>query len=582
MRRAADFPLEVATLYDRLEAEPLNPIWISRVPRESALKRAREIESRPDLPLAGKTFAVKDNFDVAGMTTTAACPAYGYQAEKTATVVRRLEEAGALLIGKTNMDQFATGLVGTRTPYGACSSIFDSRYISGGSSSGSAVAVAKKQVDFSLGTDTAGSGRVPAAFNGLIGLKPTRGLVSTLGVVPACRSLDCVSIFAANCIDAHDVWQLARGLDRPDPYSRQPRPGEGAAPWLYSDLRFGVPASEQLEFFGDAEAARLYNTTVERLQKLGGEKVVIDFSPFRMAAELLYGGAWVAERLAAIRDFFAEHSAEMDPVVRSIIGSADTRSAVDSFRGEYRLRELCSEALQQWREMDVLVLPTTGTIYTHEQIATDPVRLNSNLGYYTNFVNLMDLAAVAVPAGTRPNGLPFGISFIGPAFTDEALLALAHRYLGGTTSLLEKSPGCVEVAVVGAHLRGEPLNYQLTERGARLLKTCRTATDYRLYALAGTVPAKPGLVRDPSFRGPGIELEIWAMPEDRLGSFVAAIPTPLGIGTVRLDDGEEVRCFVCEPHALSGATEITHFGGWRAFRASSKSSMAPIENSALR
>jgi len=582
VKRAVEFVNQVASLYDRLDAESLNPVWISRVNRESALKRAREIETHPELPLAGMTFAVKDNFDVAGMDTTAGCPAYAFQPSETATVVRQLEEAGGLLIGKTNMDQFATGLVGTRSPYGACSSVFNSRYISGGSSSGSAVAVARKQVTFSLGTDTAGSGRVPAAFNGLIGLKPTRGLLSTHGVVPACRSLDCVSIFAANCIDAHEVWQIARGIDRADAYSREPRAGQGAAPWLYSDFRFGVPAAEQLEFFGDEEAAYLFQTAVEHLQQIGGEKVVIDYTPFRLAAELLYGGSWVVERFVAIKDFFCAHSAEMDPVVRNIIGGATKLTAADTFASEYRLRELCAEAATQWREMDVLVLPTTGTIYTHDQIAAEPIRLNSNLGYYTNFVNLMDLAAVAVPGGFRPNGLPFGISLIGTAFTDEALLALAHRYLGGTTPLVDKCPGCVEVAVVGAHLSGEPLNYQLTERGARLLKTCRTATDYRLYALAGTVPAKPGLVRDPSFRGSGIELEIWAMPEDRFGDFVAVIPAPLGIGTVTIDDGDEVKCFVCEPHAMAGATEITHFGGWRAYRASSKSSIVPIENSALR
>ena len=582
MKQTQNFSETVEALYKRVEAEPLNPVWISLVPRETAVKRARVIETHPEWPLAGMTFAVKDNFDVAEMETTAGCPAYGYKAEATATVVRRLEEAGALLIGKTNMDQFATGLVGTRSPYGACSSVFDSRYISGGSSSGSAVAVAKKLVTFSLATDTAGSGRVPAAFNGLIGLKPTRGLVSTGGVVPACRSLDCVSIFAANCRDAHEVWRVACGFDRSEPFSREARAGEGAAPWLYSDFRFGVPAPGQLEFFGDDEAPRLYCSATEKLQKAGGEMVEIDFTPFREAASLLYGGAWVAERLAGIRGFFADHAAEMDPVVRDIIGGARKHSAVDAFAGEYRLRELCLEARKQWREMDVLVLPTTGTIYTHEQIAGDPVKLNTNLGYYTNFVNLMDLAAVAAPAGFRPNGVPFGISFIGPAFSDEGLLALAHRYLDGTTPLLDSCPGCVEVAVVGAHLSGEPLNHQLIERGARLLKTCRTANDYRLYALAATVPAKPGLVRDPNFRGPGIEVEIWAMPEDRFGDFVAAIPAPLGIGTVTLDDGDDVKCFLCEPHALAEATEITHLGGWRAYRTASKSSMTSIENSALR
>jgi allophanate hydrolase len=568
VRQAGEFSTEIAALYDRLYAEPLNPVWISLVPREIALKQAREIENHPEWPLAGKTFAVKDNFDVAGVTTTAGCPAYSYRAEKTASVVRRLQEAGALLIGKTNMDQFATGLVGTRTPYGACSSAFDSRYISGGSSSGSAAAVAKKLVDFSLGTDTAGSGRVPAAFNGLIGLKPTRGLVSSHGVVPACRSLDCVSIFAGNCTEAHEVWRVARGLDPADPFSREPRAGEGAAPWLYSDFRFGVPLPDQLEFFGDEQAEQLYWAAIEKLRTARAEKIEIDFTPFRRGAELLYGGAWVAERLAAIKDFFTDHAAEMNPVVRGIIGGAARHSAVDAYEGEYRLRELCTEAEKQWHEMDVLVLPTTGTIYTHEQIAADPVKLNTNLGYYTNFVNLMDLAAVAVPAGFRSNGLPFGISFIGPAFSDEALLAVANRYLGGTAPLVEKCPGCVEVAMVGAHLSGEPLNSQLTERGARLLKTCRTATDYRLYALAGSVPPKPGLIRDRNFRGPGIEVEVWAMPEDRFGGFVAAIPPPLGIGTVTLDNGDAVKCFLCEPDVLSGAKEITHFGGWRAYMAS--------------
>lgn len=582
MKLSPKLSTTVEALFQHLHSEPLPPIWISLVPREAALKRAREIEVRPELPLAGMTFAVKDNFDVAGMITTAGCPAYGYKAEITATVVRRLQEAGALLIGKTNMDQFATGLQGTRSPYGPCSSVFDSRYISGGSSSGSAVAVAKKLVTFALGTDTAGSGRVPAAFNGLIGLKPTRGLLSTRGVVPACRSLDCVSILAQDCAHAHAIWRVARGIDPADPFSREPHPGQGAAPWLYSGFRFGVPASGQLGFFGDGEAEQLYQAAIEKLQQMGGERIEIDFSPFREAATLLYSGAWVAERLAAIQEFFRDHADDMNQVVRGIIGGASKYSAVDAFMGEYRLRDLCAEASQQWREMDILVLPTTGTIYTHAQVAAEPVELNTNLGYYTNFVNLMNLAAVAAPAGFRSTGLPFGISFIGPAFSDEGLLALAHRYLGGTASLVEKCPGCVEVAVVGAHLRGEPLNHQLTERGARLLKTCRTASDYRLYALTGTVPAKPGLVRDPSFCGTGIEVEIWAMPEDRFGDFVAAIPAPLAIGAVRLDDGDDVKCFVCEPYAIAGSTEITHFGGWRGYRASSKSSIAAIENPGIR
>jgi allophanate hydrolase len=563
------FSAAVDALYDRLEAEPLNPIWISLVPREKALARARELEGRPGLPLVGKTFAIKDNFDVAGVPTTAGCPAYSYSPAETATVVRRLEEAGALLIGKTNMDQFATGLVGTRSPYGSCSSVFNERYISGGSSSGSAVAVAKSLVDFSLGTDTAGSGRVPAAFNGLIGLKPTRGLLSTKGVVPACRTLDCVSIFARSCREAHAVWRSAKGFDLRDPFSRDPRPGEGAAPWVNTTFRFGVPPHDQLEFFGDDEAAELYQAAVRKLQGLGGEKVEIDFTAFRKAAELLYGGPWVAERLAAIKDFFRDHADKMDPTVRGIIGGASKYTAADAFEANCRLREMCREAEQQWSRMDVLFLPTTGTIYTHEQIAADPVKLNTNLGYYTNFVNLMDLAAVAAPAGFRSNDLPFGVSFIGPAFTDDGLLALAARYLGEPT-LLSAPPRCGELAVVGAHLSGQPLNYQLTKRNARLQRVTRTAGDYRLYALSGCTPPKPGLVREEGFRGPGIEVEVWAVPDDSFGGFVAEVPPPLTIGTVSLADGESVKCFLCEPCAVAAARDITDFGGWRPYLQSSK------------
>jgi allophanate hydrolase len=560
---------KVMALYDRLESAPLNPVWISMVSRERALERALAIDNNNGLPLAGMTFAVKDNIDVADMPTTAGCPAYAYTPAASATVVRRLEDAGAILIGKTNMDQFATGLVGTRSPFGACSCVFDERYISGGSSSGSAVAVAKGLVTFSLGTDTAGSGRVPAAFNNLIGLKPTRGLLSTAGVVPACRTLDCVSILAAGCQVAHRVWRAARGFDPGDPFSREPRTGDDAAPWWNVPFRFGVPRSEQLEFFGDEEAKALYAEAVRKIEQLAGEKFEIDFSAFRKAADMLYEGPWVAERLAAIRSFLRDHAEEMNPVVRGIISGGERRTAVDAFEAEYRLMDLRRDAARQWANMDALVLPTTGTIYTHEQVAADPGKLNTNLGYYTNFVNLMDLAAVAAPAGFRSNGLPFGISFIGPAFSDEALLVLAHRYLGAKTPLLDKAPGCVELAAVGAHLTGQPLNSQLTKRGARLKKTCRTAPGYRLYALAGTKPPKPGLVRDDQFRGPGMEVEVWTMPQDQFGSFVAEVPEPLGIGNVTLDSGESVKCFICEPYALVDAVEITRFGGWRNYLASS-------------
>ncbi|MGA3190654.1 MAG: allophanate hydrolase [Bryobacteraceae bacterium] len=496
--------MNIDDIYDLIEGGPLGPVWISLAPRKVSAARAKEADG----PLAGLTFAVKDNIDLAGLRTTAGCPAYAYSPAKSATVVERLMKAGAIPIGKTNLDQFATGLVGTRSPYGACSSVFDQRYISGGSSAGSAVAVAQGVVDFSLGTDTAGSGRVPAAFNGIVGLKPTRGLLSTAGVVPACRSLDCVSIFARDCEMARRIWSIARGFDEGDSFSRVIGAGQNAAPWLDGAFRFGVPAKEQLEFFGDGEAEGLYSKAVERLEGMGGERVEIDYSIFREAAGLLYAGPWVAERLAAIREFAEAHADEMNPVVREIILGARRFSAVDAFEADYKLRELRRASEAEWRKIDVMMLPTTGTIYTHEEVAAELVKLNTNLGYYTNFVNLLDLAAVAVPAGFRTNGLPFGISLIGPAFSDEALLALGDWFQSGE-SIKISAPGCVSVAVVGAHLSGQPLNWQLTERRARLVKTSKTAPGYRLYALEGTVPAKPGLVRDVKFAGAGIEVEVW-------------------------------------------------------------------------
>ena len=559
----------VSSVYEKLAAGPLDPVWISVVPREKSIARARKLERDPLAavrPLYGVPFAIKDNIDLSGMATTAACPAFTYTPGRSATVVQTLIDAGAIPIGKTNMDQFATGLVGTRSPHGACSSIFDPLYISGGSSSGSAVAVASGLASFSLGTDTAGSGRVPAAFNALVGLKPTRGTLSTRGVVPACRTLDCVSIFALNCDDAHTIWTVAKGFDPEDPYSRSAHPGDDAAPWAAGEFTFGVPPASQLEFFGDTAAASLYAVALARLESIGGRKVEIDFSIFRAAAQLLYSGPWVAERYAAIREFIEQHAAEMNPVVRGIIEGARRYSAADAFAAQYALSDLRRAAESQWERIDVMALPTTPTIYTHQEVAADPVGMNTNLGYYTNFVNLLDLAAVAVPAGLRPNGLPFGISLVGQSFSDQALLALAGRYAGAPVSLDSTCPpGCVAVAVVGAHLTGQPLNWQLTDRGARRLKACRTAPNYRLYALEGTMPAKPGLVRDNAFRGPGIEVEVWAVPEHQFGSFVAGVPAPLGIGNAVLDDGETVKCFICEPYAIEGAAEITRFGGWKHY-----------------
>lgn len=563
----------IGEILDRIHADGLAPIWISLADEDATFARARNVDL--SLPLAGVPFAVKDNIDVEGLPTTAGCPTFSRRAERSATVVERLRDAGAILIGKANMDQFATGLVGTRSPYGACSNVFDASYVSGGSSSGSAVAVASEMCAFSLGTDTAGSGRVPAAFNNLVGLKPTRGLLSTAGIVPACKSLDCVSIFAASAEDAGLVWNVAQGYDLLDPHSRTFSPGAGAAPWLTGTFRFGVPEEFDLRFFDDAETPELYRRAIHRMEESGGTRVTVDFAPFREAAELLYSGPWVAERFAAVGEFILQGLDGVDETVGRIIKSGAVFTAADAYRAAYRLDEITRDAAKEWAKMDVLLLPTAGTIYKKDAVAADPVRLNSNLGYYTNFVNLMDLAAIAVPAGFRSDGLPFGVSIVAPAFTDRALIVLSQRFLHESHVDPPAAPGCISVAVVGAHLSGQPLNHQLTDRGARMIKSCRTAPDYRLFALAGTVPPKPGLLREDAYDGPGVELELWAMPEDHFGGFVAAVPPPLAIGSVRLDSGEWVKGFVCEPIGLQGATEITRFEGWRQYLDSLRAAPVP-------
>jgi allophanate hydrolase len=574
----------VRDIYAAIRAQGERPIWIALVDEDLNLQQAKRLEAiddRSKLPLWGIPFAVKDNFDVAGMPTTAACAAFAHEASQTAHAVQRLLDAGAILIGKTNMDQFATGLVGTRTPYGICSSVFSDAYISGGSSSGSAVAVAKGLVSFSLGTDTAGSGRVPAAFNQLVGVKPTRGLVSAYGLLPACRTLDCVSIFAETCADAARVLDVAQGFDAEDAYSRKALPGEGSTPWTAAKFRFGVPTESSLEFFGDEQALAVYLRAAEALSKLGGEMVRFDYAPFHAAASLLYSGPWVAERLAAIEPFIAEHADAMDPTVAGIISGAKRFSAVEVFDAEYKLKAIRRQTDTVLEQVDFLLLPTAPTTYTIAQVQAEPVALNSNLGYYTNFVNLLDLAALAVPAGMRADGLPFGVSLIGRAFTDAGLLEVGDRLhrslaatLGGSERKLEDTAaitsgaaphGCVMMAVVGAHLTGQPLNWQMTERKVRLVKTVKTDAHYRLYVLPNSTPAKPGLVYTPDYAGPGIELEVWAMPEDTVGTFLNGIPAPLGLGTVLLEDGSRVKGFLCEPAGIVGAEEITHLGGWRAY-----------------
>ena len=535
-------------------------------------------------PLFGVPFVVKDNIDVAGLPTTAACPDFAYLPERSATVVQHLTAAGALLLGKSNLDQFATGLVGVRSPYGAVPNAFNPDYVSGGSSSGSATLVARGLAAFSLGTDTAGSGRIPAAFNNLVGVKPTRGWFSTLGVVPACRTLDCVSIFAHTLDDATQVAAVLGRFDNADPYAR-PAPAMMAARRLPAAPRLGVPATPQ--FFGDHQAAAAFDRASAQLSALGATLVPLDFTPLHALADLLYDGPWVAERQAAIADFLTRPGVTMNPVVQTIISRGDAFSAGDGFRADYRRAELVRAVQGLMRDVDALVVPSAPSIYTIADVEASPVELNTRLGTYTNFVNLMDGCALALPAGFRDDGLPAGITVIADAWEDAALLDFGRRWqrqvpwsLGTSGRVPEPvpqppaapGPDQVRVAVVGAHLSGMPLNYQLTERSAVLVEKTHTADDYRFYALPGTVPPKPGLVR--TGHGAAIEVELWDMPTEAFGSFVALIPAPLGIGTLALADGRSVKGFICEAWATADALDITHFGGWRAFMAAERARAA--------
>lgn len=559
--------------------------WISRLDAARSDALLTDLDARlaavdgdlSRLPLYGIPFAAKDNIDVAGWPTTAACPEFAYQPATDATVVARLRAAGALVVGKTNLDQFATGLVGTRSPHGAVPCAFDSRYVSGGSSSGSASVVARGLVPFALGTDTAGSGRVPASFNNIVGLKPTRGWLSSHGVVPACRTVDCVSVFALTVEDALLVADIAGGYDAADAYSR---PAPAAAAAAAAPIRLAVP--DTLEFFGDARAEAAFRAAMARWQELGAEIVPIDFAPFSELAALLYQGPWVAERFAAAEILLASRPEAVHPVVRGILEGAVRYSAADAFKAEYRRAELARTIQDALAGFDALLVPTAPTHYTIAAVEADPVALNSRLGIYTNFTNLADLAALALPAALRDDGLPAGISLIGLAWCDHALARLGARWQAGLAlplgatgrplpaerlPLPPAAPATIRLAVVGAHLSGMPLNPQLTSRGATLAERCRTAPDYRLYALADTVPAKPGLARTEAGGGAAIEVELWDVPIAGFATFVAEVPPPLGIGTLTLEDGRQVKGFICEPWALAGARDITAYGGWRAFLA---------------
>jgi allophanate hydrolase len=566
--------------------------WISLSPASSLLATADALDARlrahgPSMfdtqPLFGIPFAVKDNIDVAGLPTTAACKTFATgPAAAHATVVQRLTDAGAVAVGKTNLDQFATGLVGTRSPYGAVPCAFDAARISGGSSSGSAYAVATGQVPFALATDTAGSGRVPAGFNNIVGLKPTPGRVSTSGVLPACRSLDCVSVLALTADDAALVLAVMEGSDATDPYSHFV---PGPARWKPL-LRVGVPACPV--FNGNAGYREAFVQATAHVRALGHEVVALDFSPLHATAELLYGGPWVAERHAVVESLLDREPQAFDPTVRHIIEGARAFTATDAFRAQYKLRAAQHDAHSIWQQVDVLMVPTAPGHPSFADVAADPLGANAVLGTYTNFVNLLGWSAVALPFGFTTSGLPFGVTFIAPGASDAALAHFGSAWQAGLdlplgalphslpapapdqaqtqamASLKPASTATLAIAVVGAHLSGLPLNSQLTACGAVLQQATHTAPAYRLFALPNTAPPKPGLLRVSS-GGAAIAVEVWEMPIPSVGSFVAQIPPPLGLGSVQLADGRWVHGFVCENHALAGARDITSFGGWRAF-----------------
>lgn len=577
-------PLDlISALVDSIDVDSHD--WISIISASQLQTRVNQLEEQltkvngdlSQLPLYGVPFAVKDNIDVAGFETTAGCKEFAYLPKKSATVVHLLESAGAIVIGKANLDQFATGLVGVRSPYGIPQNSFNKEYVSGGSSSGSGVTVAKGIVPFSLGTDTAGSGRVPAGLNNIIGLKPTKGAFSQTGLVRACRTLDCISVFALTVEDAVKVYDIAQAFDIEDGYSRE-MPVDNMPPALPAQPVFGIPAKP--EFYGDALAEKAFKDAIAFAEKMGAKCVPIDFTVLDQVAALLYDGSWVAERYAAIRAFAAEHKEAIHPVVRQIIYKAEQFDAADAFDGFYKLADLKHIADALLAKVDALLVPTAPTHYRIADVLADPITLNSNFGKYTNFVNLLDWSALAVPFSIRPDGLPFGVTFIGQAWQERALAEYALKWhqasgmkLGATampvTADVSLPPSktitsVIRVAVVGAHLRGMPLNKELTERHAQFVAATTTSASYQLFALANTTLPKPGLVKAAQ-GGAEIKVELWDMPTAHFASFVAGIPAPLGIGTVELTDGSVVKGFICEPIGLTGAKDITSYGGWAAY-----------------
>jgi allophanate hydrolase len=528
------------------------PIFIQRV----------EWTEPPDGPLHGLQFAIKDNIDLAGYPTTAACPDLAEKpAQRSAEAVARLLDAGAVPVGKTNMDQFATGLVGTRSPYGACHSVASAEHVSGGSSSGSAIAVAAGLVPLALGTDTAGSGRVPAAFNGIVGAKPTRGLVSTRGVLPACRSLDCVSVFTRTVGAARDALDVLVAADPDDPWSRSrpPVPPSGVA------ARMRVLAVPEHLPDLDPPHRLAWDRALARARTVAAQVVTVDIGPFLDAARLLYEGPWLAERWHAFGHLL--DGPGVDPTVRGIVSPGRDLLAAEVFAAADRLAALRRRTEPMWADVDALLLPVTPGHPTLAEVAADPVGVNSRLGTYTNFVNLLDLCAVALPAGERDDGLPFGVQLLAPAFADEPLLDLAARWAGEPERLAPAPAGETLLAVCGAHLTGLPLNPQLVRLGARLRWRARTAGGYRMFRLPGPGLPRPGLVRTGDGPAGGLPVEVWQLSHQALGALLGAVPAPLGFGPVELDDGAAVTGFLAPTEAVAGALDVTAAGGWRAYLA---------------
>jgi allophanate hydrolase len=570
----------VARTHARIRAHDDPAIFITLRDEKDALAEAKALTQKgdPSLPLYGIPFAVKDNIDVAGQPTTAACPAFAYTAKQDATCVARLRAAGAIPIGKTNLDQFATGLVGVRSPYGVPRNTIDPKLIPGGSSSGSAVAVAAGLVPFALGTDTAGSGRVPAGLNNIVGLKPSLGAISTAGLVPACRTLDCASVFALTVDDAWSAFAAMAGPDIADPYTRNRSIGTPGP--VAPHLRIGVPLKGERVFFGDHVSAKEFEAAIARFEQLGATITEIDIEPFYETARLLYEGPWVAERFLAAQKVIASSPDALHPVTYEIIIGGARTSAADAFAAFYKLEDLRRVRDHVFREIDALLVPTMPTAYTVDQVLADPIQLNSRLGTYTNFVNLLDLCGLALPASLRPDGIPFGVTVLAPGGHDALLASLGRVFhadtalpMGATTKAQPRlapvaaAPGADEIAlcVVGAHMSGMALNGELKACGARFLAAAETAPDYRLFALNTATPARPGLLRVAAGQGTRIALEIWALPAEGFGRFVAAVPPPLSIGTLTLADGRGVKGFLAESSGVEGARDISSFGGWRAF-----------------